>query len=90
MTDGPVSTCEYHGEFSMHTGCLKCQEAQAVRDFPIHTLDAARRSLMQLKVGIRNAQSTAQRVTLQGALDRLYKRWPDLSGGIDEVRVSSR
>jgi hypothetical protein len=59
-------------------------------EHPIHTLEAARQSLMILKHNVRAASTGEQRKTFQDALDKLYTRWPDLRGGIDEVVIRGR
>ena len=63
---------------------------EPVREYPIHTLEAARQSLIVLVHNIRAAQTMQQRIDYQAALDKLYTRWPDLRGGADEVKIGGR
>lgn len=46
MSDGPVSICPKHGEYSLHTGCFGCEDEPKLRGYtsaerkemPVHTL----------------------------------------------------
>jgi len=61
-----------------------------INQYPIHTLEAARYSLMQIKYALRIARTEDRRILLCEALNKLYTRWPDLRGGTDEVKVDGR